>query len=453
MTLLADALPDSAPLPRDVLVRVRESRRAANAAEVEVLELALEWAHANPGLPGEDSWEPVEAPSWLEETTELLDDEEREWIDLPSLRWDAPAAFAAANDMTTTAGKSLIRDVLVLAHRAPHFWEKVTAGKVPAWRARKVAQALLAQPADVCRYVDREITARLEESGAIGPVVLDRLVDEAMLRLHSEQRELEQLLALDARYVAVDPASINHTGIGAMDARADWADLSAFDDTVGRVAEVLAHLPEHQHDSLDVRRSIALGILADPSRAQALLDGDLDAKPTRVRDLVATLDLGEGHLFGVDPVMTDADQRAHLDQVIRSWAGRPDINLVVKPIRAHRPAADCDDHDIRARITYSPSLRERELLAHRTPTCVHPHCNRPARQCDYDHIKPFDPDDPEGGVTCVDCNLAPLCRHHHRLKTLAGWRYWKLGPPGAYLWQDPHGLLYLRTRDGTRSLD
>ncbi|MBJ7358053.1 hypothetical protein, partial [Nocardioides sp.] len=278
---MADQLPDSAPLGRDLLTRVRERRRAADAAEVEVLELALEFAHAHPGLPGQESWEPVEAPSWLEDTTDQLPEEDREWIGLPAVRWDAPAAFAAANDMTTTAGRAVIRDVLVLAHRTPRFWEQVRAGKVAAWRARTVAQALLGQPADVCRYVDQQVTERVAESGTIGPVVLERLVDQAMLRLHAEQRELEQFLALDARHVTIDAASINYTGIGAMDAKADWADLAPFDETLSAVAEVLSHLPEHEHDSLDVRRSIALGILADPARAQALLAGDLDATPTR----------------------------------------------------------------------------------------------------------------------------------------------------------------------------
>lgn len=80
---------------------------------------------------------------------------------------------------------------------------------------------------------------------------------------------------------------------------------------------------------------------------------------------------------------------------------------------------------------------------------MHPHCDRPARRCDCDHIEPFD----AGGLTCPTCNLAPLCRHHHRLKTLGGWRYWMLGPPGAYRWADPHGLFYVRTRDGTRQLE
>ena len=55
-------------------------------------------------------------------------------------------------------------------------------------------------------------------------------------------------------------------------------------------------------------------------------------------------------------------------------------------------------------------------------------------------------------MTCPQCNLAPLCRHHHRLKTHAGWRYWKLAPD-TYLWIDPHGLMYARTPTGTRQID
>lgn len=447
MTQTAAPLPETAPLPRDLLVRVRETRRAADAAEVAILELGLEFAHAHPALPGQEAWEPVTAPSWLEDTTDRMDQEDREWIGIPPLRWDAPASFAAANNMSTTAGKALLRDVLVLAHRLPAFWEQVKAGQVPAWRARTAAQAVLGQPADVCRYLDRQLSERVQESAAIGPVVLERLVDEAMLRLHAEQRELEQLEALDARYVAIDAASINHHGIAAMDAKADWADLAPFDQTLTSIAEILGHLPEHQHDSLEVRRAAALGVLADPARAQALLTGDLDAPPTTTRDLVATLELTEANLLGLDPAVTDADQRAHLDQVIRAWAGRRDINLVIKPIRDL--TATCDDHGIRAHTTYTPSVRDRLILTRRDRTCVHPHCTRPARLCDCDHIRPFDDD----GPTCPTCNLAPLCRHHHRLKTHAGWRYWMLGPPGTYLWADPHGLLYLRTRHGTRQLE
>ncbi|WP_028650992.1 HNH endonuclease signature motif containing protein [Nocardioides halotolerans] len=400
MTQTADRLPDTAPLPRDLLLQVREARATAEAAEVSILELALAWAAANPALPGQEPWEPAEAPSWLEDTTHLMDEEEREWIGLPALRWDAPAAFAAANAMTTMGGKAVLRDALVLAHRLPGFWAAVRAGQVPARLARRAAQAVLGQPADVCGYLDQQLVRRVTQSRAIGPVVLDRLVDEAMLRLHAEQRELEQLEALDARHVTIDPATLNHTGIAAMDARADWADLAPFDETLSAVAAVLAQLPEHQHDSLDVRRSVALGILADPARAQALLDGDHDAKPSRSRDLVATLELTDLHLLSLDPIVSDADLRSHLDQVIRQWAGRPDVRLVIKPVR-RCGADDGSSHGDHPEWRYSPTARDRETVHRRDRTCVHPHCTRPARHCDCDHITPYD----QGGPTCP-CNLA-----------------------------------------------
>jgi hypothetical protein len=459
MTLTAATLPDSAPLPRDLLDEVRATRRQSDAAEVRILVLAVEYAYANPALADDEAWQPAGLPSWLDPGSEAKTEvEDMEWHGLPAMRWDAPAAFAAANDMSTTAGKALIRDGLVLAHRAPGVWFAATAGRLPVWRARKVAQTLLGQEDDVCAYVDRKLVESLETNGAIGPIVLERLVDEAMLRLHAEERELDQIEALDRRHVTIDAASINHNGIGDMDARADWADLAKFDETLSAVAGALKHLPEHEHESLDVRRSIALGILADPVHAQALLKGDLDAKPTRVRELVASLHLSEPNLLGLDPVMTDVDQRARLDQVIRDWVGRHDIALTVRAIRhcggvdggcVDCPAhIDCADHSRHAVETYVPSALDRRILELAAKTCVHPHCNRPARRCDCDHIKPFD----AGGATCPKCNLAPLCRHHHRLKTHAHWRYWKLGPT-TYLWRDPYGLIYLRTRDGTRQLD
>ena len=132
--------------------------------------------------------------------------------------------------MTTTAGKALIRDVLVLAHRTPLFWTAGPGrpGARRGGRARSPRRSSVNRPTSA-RYVDQQVSQRVETNGAIGPVVLDRLVDEAMLRLHAEERELDQLEALDKRHVTVDEASINHNGIGDLDARMDWADLAASD--------------------------------------------------------------------------------------------------------------------------------------------------------------------------------------------------------------------------------
>ena len=118
-----------------------------------------------------------------------------------------------------------------------------------------------------------------------------------MLRLHAEERELDQIEALDKRNVTVDLDSINHHGIADLAARADWADLSAFDETVARIAEAIKDLPQHRYESLDERRSSALGILADPARAQAILDGRVDARPTNRRELTADLHLTEANVL------------------------------------------------------------------------------------------------------------------------------------------------------------
>lgn len=61
---------------------------------------------------------------------------------------------------------------------------------------------------------------------------------------------------------------------------------------------------------------------------------------------------------------------------------------------------------------YSPgaALRRIVQLIHRT--CMYPGCQVRAIDCQIDHLVPFG----KGGFTLLE-NLAPLCRHHHQLKT------------------------------------
>ena len=64
----------------------------------------------------------------------------------------------------------------------------------------------------------------------------------------------------------------------------------------------------------------------------------------------------------------------------------------------------------------------------------------------------------QGGVTCP-CNLAPICRPHHRAKTHAkrpdgspAWSYVTI-TPGTYLWRSPNDQFFLVDHTGTRHLD
>ncbi|WP_420313579.1 DUF222 domain-containing protein [Actinopolymorpha alba] len=63
-------------------------------------------------------------------------------------------------------------------------------------------------------------------------------------------------------------------------------------------------------------------------------------------------------------------------------------------------------------------------------------CRRPAISCDLDHTKPYS----EGGETSVN-NVAPLCRHHHRVKTEGDWKVEQTSP-GHLRYTDPHGREY-----------
>jgi Domain of unknown function (DUF222) len=82
---------------------------------------------------------------------------------------------------------------------------------------------------------------------------------------------------------------------------------------------------------------------------------------------------------------------------------------------------------------YRPTAAMRRLLEHRDRRCCFPGCRRPVRHCDADHSVPFH----AGGVTCP-CNLAMLCRRHHRLKQTSGWRIEHIWP-GVILWITPTG--------------
>ena len=63
--------------------------------------------------------------------------------------------------------------------------------------------------------------------------------------------------------------------------------------------------------------------------------------------------------------------------------------------------------------------------------------------CDNDHAHPR----ARHGATC-SCNIAPLCRRHHRLKTHSPWTY-VVVDPGTYVWTSPHGYQFLRDPIGT----
>lgn len=87
--------------------------------------------------------------------------------------------------------------------------------------------------------------------------------------------------------------------------------------------------------------------------------------------------------------------------------------------------------------TYRPPAKMRALINERDRCCRFPGCRTPAARCDGDHTIPHH----RGGPTCP-CNLALLCRHHHRTKARNNWRVLHLWP-GVLLWITPSGHWHL----------
>ncbi len=421
-------------LATDTLARVRHTRSVTLAAEAELLALAAEWADSHPSLVDDpEPWPASRATGDPAEEWSREFDEER---GIPAWSWKASASFAAALGRSTASGDALIRDTLVLRHRLPRTWHRAQAGELEAWRARRIAQAVLGAPDDVCDHIDRTVAAIAHQ---VGPTTLARLLDEAMLRLHPEEREIAQLEALDRRHATLHETSINDSGIAEMTLRGDWKDLHDFDEALSMMAGALAAddaASGRHEDSLGVRRARAVGVLADPATALALLERRQAPTPTKRVQLV--VHLSQDALEGRDPVARcETLRRPVLDQAVRDWCGRTDTHLTVLPV------VDLNDHVASEAYEIRGRLERRTDLLH--GTCVFPWCSRPATRCDHDHRVPH----ADGGATC-DCNVAPLCRRHHRLKTLAGWRYTLL-EPGTFLWSEPHGQQFLR--DGLGTLD
>jgi hypothetical protein len=388
--------------PTAMIAELRETAASLRAAQSRVFVMAAEWADAHPddkasrggacihgcptaGLPGEDFG--GGCANGCVGDPDAFDDPF-----IPQVRWDAPAAFGAAIGRSTNAASFLIRDALVVRHRLPLLWSRVLSGAVDPSRARMVARSISGRPRDVSDDIDLRVSPIAHK---IGLTSLEKKIDEAMLRLYPEQRETEQLDALDRRFVRLDEASINHTGVADMAIRGDWKDLFDFDRTIARVATALA-AQDAAHglpaDSVDVRRSRAVGILADPAAALALLSGTDPPAPSKRADLV--LHISDANLVGLDPVARNATRdRAVLDQLVRDWCGRGDTHMTVQPV------IDLADHDVTS--TYKIKARTQVRADLIAGTCVFPWCTKSARSCDHDHIVAFNHDDPAaGGASC-----------------------------------------------------
>jgi hypothetical protein len=425
-----------------VLAAAKGARDQENAAAARVLTAAVEWAHLHVVDDLDD------AATWWSGTRTLGQD-----TGIPIAGQGCPlvsefavAEFATTLGITQDSGRHLIGQALELAHRLPKLWARVLDGSLPAWRARRVAEHTLHLSVEAAGFVDQMVAPFAHKTG---PAQTQRIIEEAVARFMPEHAREQADRAAEQRYVTIEHQQVSFTGTSRIHGELDLPDALDLEDALQRGADQLKALGST--DSLDVRRAAALGALArgqlvlefEPTEDRAIEDRGPVAKQKAGREVVLYAHLAADAVrSGIReaPVWVDdgGGQLLTAGQVA-DWCNRSDVTgVIVKHVIDLNETITCTG--------YQPSPRLIEQVRLRDRTCVFPHCNRPARACDLDHVIAHG----DGGSTSSD-NLACLCRLHHRLKTHGEWTYQMIAP-GVFLWRSPHGHTWQRDRTGTTDL-
>jgi hypothetical protein len=429
---VAEPLGDVVGLPEhSPLEMAAAARRIANAAEISALLHTLDWA-TDHGTDCEDDAAAGDRMHPIPLAGEGT----------PFVREDAIPELATTLGLSDTAARQWIGDALELAHRLPRILARLFDQQLPLWKARMVAQASRNLTVAGAAWLDAELADTLEK---VGPVVLQRLIATAIDRFDPELAEQRAAEAAEERGVELYRDDLR-PGTVEVVATLDAADAADIHTAVQQAAADLKSAGSEE--SLDVRRSQALGVIArhylGAGDTPADTDTDTDTGTPRGRGAAATrvVNLYVHLTPGEESATVERAGLATIEQV-RTWCTASHTRVTVRPV--------IDLASNLRRTGYVPSEQMREQAILTDVTCVAPHCTRSARTADLDHIEPYDRDHPGRGGPTESANLASLCRYHHRVKTFTAWSYAKL-EPGYYLWRSPLGAHYLRTPQGTVAL-
>ena len=235
------------------LAAAEANEHALITAETRRLCIAAHWADLHPGdavaqsrLPG------IEHPVRLGgEGT-------------PTVAGFAAAELGCVLRISDGAACRLIGDALDLRHRLRLIWAAAAAERVPAYQARHIATATRYLTAEQAGWVDAQLAPAL---GAVSWGRLQTLLEAKIIEADPVGAEQQAALAAQQRFVRLGRGSEH--GLKLIIARANAGDAIWFKATIDRIADILAR--QGDTDPVEVRRSKAIGILAQPAHALDLL--------------------------------------------------------------------------------------------------------------------------------------------------------------------------------------
>ena len=432
-----------------LLALVEDAEDQSRKAERRKLRLAHQWCVINPATT-------QTGPATWAETRDAAECHEAIGGDgCPLVAAWAAEQLGTALRLSTDTALQLMADALNLHHRLPRIWAQVESLAVPAWRARRVAQATAHLSAPAAAHVDRQLVTKI---GSCGKVTIDRAIEEAKARYEPDEVADNEAKARATWGVELRHRPADHPGGGWaatswLTATGDTLDLTRFHDLVCATAARLK--TDGDPDDLNLRKAKAIGIITD--LAQGIT-------PTTTP---ATTPALTGHHPGPDrqdPGLRPPHRRRPPPPRPRHRRGtRPrDHGRHRRTTRPGHPGQDQGlarrrrprHHPPRPRPV--PHRRRRPATTHpsgcatwsscATSTACSPGAPRTPATATSTTSSPTTNDGPPGQTHPE--NLAPLCRRHHNCKTAGLWRYYR-HPDGTYTWHSPTGRTYTVTRSGT----
>lgn len=378
------------------------------------------------------------------------------------------------------AAGNLIRDAIDLQHRHPLMWALLGEGGGRVWKARQVAR--LAHAAALSReqswFVD---SATTEYVDTLTWSAFTRLVEAKIIEADPEAAEARRVAAAMSRFVAT--GATNEHGLRTLVARAHAGEVIYFVAMCDRIAQIMSS--EGDTDAVDVRRSKAIAVLANPAAALELLErhastephpADPDRSPVPVDPRVSgaasapanTCVSCGGRRIAPGRLRPRSVLYVRISEQVLREPGRPTgvahcengVGAVtaasLRDLLGHHRVSVRPVLDLRGQVpvdAYELPHAMREALRLARPTSVFPWSRTGAVSPDWDHTEPYLAMDVGGppGQTRV-ANLGPMIRFGHRVKTFAhGWQL-RQPTPGVYLWRTPHGYWFRVDHDGSHAL-
>jgi hypothetical protein len=247
---------DLAELDSDhVLDALNQTCRAERRAAAWKLQLAAHWADLYSG-------------DALDQNTSALPGTERPrqlgGDGTPTIGEFAAGEFAAVAGLSPSAGSRLIAAALDLRHRFPTIWDRVRRCEVEVWICTKIATDTRHLSLEAARRADAAIAPFLT---SLPPGRLFTLVEAKLIEADPETAEARARIAQADRYVRRGRS--NTLGVMPVSARGLAGDVLQFTAACDKIATILAW--KGDPDTADVRRSKALGYVANPLRHAQLL--------------------------------------------------------------------------------------------------------------------------------------------------------------------------------------